>query len=83
MAESSRLPPVLNEKVGAMSCDPVPCRMNAADCLRAAESATNLETREEFIALGHIWLRRAAKFEGDATLLKTSGDFRMKTARAA
>jgi hypothetical protein len=57
--------------------------MNAADYLRAAESAANLETREEFIALGHIWLRQAAKFEGDATLLKTSGGFRTKTSRAA
>jgi hypothetical protein len=28
-------------------------------------SATNLETREEFIALAHMWLKRAAKLESD------------------
>ena len=31
----------------------------------AAESATNLETRGELIALAHIWLKRAAKLEVD------------------
>jgi hypothetical protein len=46
-----------------MSGDPLQCRLHAANCLRAAESATNLETREEFIALAHIWLRRAAEFD--------------------
>jgi hypothetical protein len=30
---------------------------------------TTLETREESIALAHIWLRRAAQFESDNALL--------------
>jgi len=46
--------------------DPKQWRLDAARCLLlAAESATNLETREEFIALAHIWLKRAAKLESD------------------
>ena len=46
--------------------DPKQWRLDAARCLLlAAESATNLETREEFIALAHIWLRQAAKLESD------------------
>jgi hypothetical protein len=40
-------------------------RLYAARCLRGAESASSLETREEFTALAHIWLRRAAEFESD------------------
>jgi hypothetical protein len=41
-------------------------RLDAARCLLlAAESATSLETREELIALGHMWLRRAGKLESD------------------
>jgi hypothetical protein len=66
-----------------MPGDPRECRLHAADCLRAAESATNLETREEFTVLAHIWLRLAAEFEDDDTLLNTWGDFRTKTPRAA
>ena len=47
-----------------MIADPKQWRLDAARCLLlAAESATNLETREELIALAHIWLRRAAKLE--------------------
>jgi hypothetical protein len=46
--------------------NPKELRLEAARCLLlAAESATNLETREEFIALAHIWLKRAAKLESD------------------
>ena len=46
--------------------DPKQWRLDAARCLLlAAESGTNLETREEFIALAHIWLKRAAKLESD------------------
>jgi hypothetical protein len=46
--------------------NPKELRLAAARCLLlAAESATNLETREEFIALAHIWLKRAAKLESD------------------
>jgi hypothetical protein len=46
--------------------DPKQWRLDAARCLLlAAESATNLETREEFIALAHIWLKRAVKLESD------------------
>jgi hypothetical protein len=46
--------------------DPKQWRLDAARCLLlAAESATNLETREELIALAHIWLKRAAKLEVD------------------
>jgi len=46
--------------------DPKEWRREAARCLLlAAESATSLETREEFIALAHMWLKRAAKLESD------------------
>ena len=46
--------------------DPKQWRLDAASCLLlAAESATNLETREELIALAHMWLKRAAKLESD------------------
>ena len=46
--------------------DPKQWRLDAARCLLlAAESATTLETREELIALAHIWLKRAAKLESD------------------
>ena len=46
--------------------DPKQWRLDAARCLLlAAESATSLETREELIALAHIWLKRAAKLESD------------------
>ena len=49
-----------------MITDPKQWRLDAARCLLlAAESATNLETREELIALAHIWLKRAAKLEVD------------------
>ena len=49
-----------------MIADPKQWRLDAARCLLlAAESATSLETREEFIALAHIWLKRAAKLESD------------------
>ena len=42
-----------------MIADPKQWRLDAARCLLlAAESATNLETREELIALAHIWLKR-------------------------
>ena len=41
-------------------------RLDAASCLLlAAESATNLETREELIALAHMWLKRAGKLKSD------------------
>jgi hypothetical protein len=44
-----------------MIADPKQWRLDAARCLLlAAESATNLETREELKALAHIWLKRAA-----------------------
>jgi hypothetical protein len=52
-----------------MSDDPRQCRLHAAECIRAAESAASLETREEFIALAHISLRLAAQFESDNALL--------------
>jgi hypothetical protein len=46
--------------------DPKEWRLEAARCLLlAAESATSLETREELIALAHIWLKRAGKLESD------------------
>jgi hypothetical protein len=46
--------------------DPKQWRLEAARCLLlAAESATSLETREELIALAHIWLKRAGKLESD------------------
>jgi hypothetical protein len=46
--------------------NPKELRLEAARCLLlAAESVTSLETREEFIALAHIWLKRAAKLESD------------------
>jgi hypothetical protein len=46
--------------------NPKELRLEAARCLLlAAESATSLETREELIALAHIWLKRAAKLESD------------------
>ena len=46
--------------------DPKQWRLNAASCLLlAAESATNLETREELIALAHMWLKRAGKLKSD------------------
>jgi hypothetical protein len=46
--------------------NPKELRLEAARCLLlAAESATSLETREEFIALAHIWQKRAAKLESD------------------
>ena len=46
--------------------NPKESRLEAARCLLlAAESATSLETREELIALAHIWLKRAAKLESD------------------
>ena len=49
-----------------MTQNPKELRREAARCLLlAAESATNLETREELIALAHIWLKRAAKLEVD------------------
>ncbi len=49
-----------------MSGDPKEWRLDAArDLLLAAESATSLETREELIALAHIWLKRAGKLESD------------------
>ena len=49
-----------------MIADPKQWRLDAARCLLlAAESATNLGTREELIALAHIWLKRAAKLEVD------------------
>ena len=49
-----------------MIADPKQWRLDAARCpLLSAESATNLETREELIALAHIWLKRAAKLEVD------------------
>jgi len=50
-------------------------RLNATDCLRAAQSATSLETREEFTGLAHIWLRRAARFENDNALLGESKEY--------
>jgi len=53
--------------------DPKEWRREAARCLLlAAESATSLETREEFIALAHMWLKRAGKFESD--LLEQRGN---------
>ena len=46
--------------------DPKQWRLDAASCLLlAAESATNLETREELIALAHMWLKRAGKLKSD------------------
>ena len=46
--------------------NPKELRLEAARCLLlAAESATSLETREELIALAHIWLKRAGKLESD------------------
>jgi hypothetical protein len=46
--------------------DPKQWRLDAARCLLlAAESATSLETREELIALAHLWLKRAGKLESD------------------
>ena len=49
-----------------MSGDPKHWRLDAArDLLLAAESATSLETREELIALAHMWLKRAGKLESD------------------
>jgi hypothetical protein len=46
--------------------NPKEWRLEAARCLLlAAESATSLETREELIALAHIWLKRAGKLERD------------------
>jgi len=49
-----------------MTQNPKELRREAARCLLlAAESATSLETREELIALAHIWLKRAAKLESD------------------
>ena len=46
--------------------DPKQWRLDAARCLLlAAESATSLETREELIALAHMWLKRAGKLESD------------------
>jgi hypothetical protein len=49
-----------------MTGDPKQWRLDAARCLLlAAESATSLETREELIALAHMWLKRAGKLESD------------------
>jgi hypothetical protein len=46
--------------------DPKQWRLDAAGCLLvAAESATNLETREELIAPAHMWLKRAGKLKSD------------------
>jgi hypothetical protein len=46
--------------------DPKQWRLDAARCLLlAAESATSLETREELIALAHVWLKRAGKLESE------------------
>ena len=46
--------------------DPKQWRLEAARCLLvAAEAATSLETREELIALAHMWLRRAGKLKSD------------------
>jgi hypothetical protein len=49
-----------------MTGDPKQWRLDAARCLLlAAGSATSLETREELIALAHMWLKRAGKLESD------------------
>ena len=46
--------------------DPKQWRLDAARCLLlAAQSATSLETREELIALAHMWLKRAGKLKSD------------------
>jgi len=46
--------------------NPKELRLAAARCLlQAAESATSLETREELIALAHMWVKRAGKLESD------------------
>jgi len=46
--------------------DPKRWRLDAARCLLlAAQSATSLETREELIALAHMWLKRAGKLKSD------------------
>jgi hypothetical protein len=46
--------------------NPKELRLAAARCLLlAAESATSLETREELIALAHMWVKRAGKLESD------------------
>ena len=66
-----------------MPGDPKECRLHAAECFRAADNATNPKTQEEFTELARIWLRLAAEFESNDTLLKTWGDFRTKTSRAA
>ena len=55
--------------------DPKQWRLEAAGCLLvAAEAATSLETREELIALAHMWLKRAAKLESDLLVQKNVPD---------
>jgi len=64
VAESFKTPAC--NRLGAMIGDPKEWRLEAARCLLlAAETATSLETREELIALAHIWLKRAGKLESD------------------
>src|SRR5262245_65744323 len=63
---ASRLPPANTRRWEVVTGDPKQWRLEAARCLLvAAEAATSLETREELIALAHMWLKRAAKLESD------------------
>ena len=66
-----------------MSGDPRQCRLNAAECFRAAESAASAKSREQFRELAKIWLKLAAQFESDEALLKSWGDVRAKPSWAA
>src|SRR6185437_13813409 len=63
---ASTLPPANTRRWGVMIGDPKQWRLDAARCLLlAAQSATSLETREELIALAHMWLKRAGKLKSD------------------
>jgi len=50
-----------------MPGDPKECRLHAAECFRAADTATNPKSQEEFQQLAKTWLKLATEFESKAS----------------
>ena len=53
------------------------CRWNAAHCLASAKHATELQSREDFIALADTWNELAAELESDEGLLQVMSEMEL------
>ena len=63
--------------------DPKHCRMQAAECLRLADTATSEKSRDDFNELAKIWLKLAGQFESDQALVDAWGNRQRSNLRRA